>query len=450
MAATGVPVKPSLRRARRRGRTASRISNDGNPGCSPAATLVECVLNDEPDLRPVSPLQHKCRFGDAPAGAARPSLSRPVVASRPSARWALAAKGLNSRRCWRVRAAISRDGTTQHRDRPLGGIIRVTPMRSVSTDAAESSLAASEPTPGPVRPFLKWAGGKRQLLPQLRRFIPVEFGSYHEPFVGSGALFFDLRQRGQLAHRSARLVDTNADLIGCYRALVQDVDGVIRSLTQLARRHAKSPADHYYRVRDELFNPARRARTAADGGGSYPPELAAMFIYLNRTGFNGLYRLNSQGLFNVPAGRYSNPQICDGANLKAAARALGSPAVELVHGVYESVLGAARKGDLVYLDPPYAPLSTTSQFTSYTAGGFSDDDQRLLQQVVIELAERGCYVVLSNSTAAIIANLYETNRSAKQVGLRTYRVPAKRAINSNPTKRGDVMEFIITNVPPTD
>ena len=175
-----------------------------------------------------------------------------------------------------------------------------------------------------------------------------------------------------------------------------------------------------------------------------------MFIYLNRTGFNGLYRLNSQGLFNVPAGRYSNPQICDGANLKAAARALGSPAVELVHGVYESVLGAARKGDLVYLDPPYAPLSTTSQFTSYTAGGFSDDDQRLLQQVVIELAERGCYVVLSNSTAAIIANLYETNRSAKQVGLRTYRVPAKRAINSNPTKRGDVMEFIITNVPPTD
>jgi DNA adenine methylase len=245
-----------------------------------------------------------------------------------------------------------------------------------------------------------------------------------------------------------RLVDTNADLIGCYRALVRDVDGVVRQLTRLARGHAKSPADHYYRVRDELFNPKRLARIDLNGDGDYPTELAAMFIYLNRTGFNGLYRLNSRGAFNVPAGRYTNPQICDASNLNAAARALGSPGVELVHGTYESVLNAAHRRDLVYLDPPYAPLSTTSHFTAYTAGGFSDDDQRRLQQVILELADRGCHVVLSNSTAAIISDLYETNRTVKRAGLRAYKVPAKRAINSDPARRGDVMEFIITNVSP--
>ena len=301
-----------------------------------------------------------------------------------------------------------------------------------------------------VRPFLKWAGGKRQLLPQLRRFVPAGFRAYHEPFVGSGAMFFDLCGAGRLAGKTARLVDTNADLIGCYRALVQDVEGVIRSLKRLTTAHAAAPADHYYRVRDQLFNPARRERNANGRPGDYPAKLAAMFIYLNRTGFNGLYRLNSQGGFNVPAGRYVNPRICDAPNLRAVARALASPGVALERDGYESVLQAACPGDLIYFDPPYAPLSATASFTSYTAGGFSDQDQRRLQEVVLELVGRGCSVVLSNSTAPIIVDLYETNPQVRRAGLRVHRVPAKRAINSDPTARGEVMEFIITNVQVTD
>ena len=314
----------------------------------------------------------------------------------------------------------------------------------------EEMDAAEVEQPALIRPFLKWAGGKRQLLPQLRRFIPLDFRAYHEPFVGSGALFFDLCSAGRLFGKAARLVDTNADLIGCYRALVRDVEAVIRNLKRLATGHAAAPVEHYYRVRDELFNPARRERSAGPRTGDYPAKLAAMFIYLNRTGFNGLYRLNSQGAFNVPAGRYANPRICDVLNLRAVARALASPHVVLEHDGYESVLQAAKPSDLIYFDPPYAPLSTTASFTSYTAGGFSDDDQRHLQEVALELVGRGCSVVLSNSTAPSVADLYETNTHVRRAGLRAHRVPAKRAINSDPTARGEVMEFIITNVKPTD
>ena len=310
----------------------------------------------------------------------------------------------------------------------------------------QSALATSAVEPGSApRPFLKWAGGKRQLLPQLRRFVPPIIGAYHEPFVGSGAVFFDLWVRGCVDGGRARLSDTNADLIGCYRAVVRDVDGLVEHLRELARRHARSPAKHYYRVRDELFNPGRRTWAAADVPGEYPTELAAMFIYLNRTGFNGLFRLNGQGGFNVPAGRYTNPQICDAPALTAAARALGSPGVELAVASYESVLSAATRGDFVYFDPPYAPLTTTARFTSYTATGFGDDDQRQLREVVFALVDRGCFVTLSNSTADIIEELYD-NRRAVRVGLRAHRVPARRAINSDPTRRGDVMEYIITNV----
>jgi DNA adenine methylase len=323
-------------------------------------------------------------------------------------------------------------------------------MRSPVAAAAALPNPLIDPTRGPLRPFLKWAGGKRQLLPQLRRFVPREFSGYHEPFVGSGAMFFDLCGAGQLAGKSVRLVDTNADLIGCYRALIEDVEGVIRMLKRLAARHAVSPAEHYYKVRDDSFNPARRARRSDGATSEYPSELAAMFIYLNRTGFNGLYRLNSQGAYNVPAGRYVNPRICDPSNLRAVARALAEPCVALAHGSYESVLLTARPRELVYFDPPYAPISTTARFTSYTANGFSDDDQHRLQEVVLELANRGCSVVLSNSTAPIIMELYEANARIRRAGLRAYRVPARRAINSDPSARGDVMEFIISNVPPTD
>lgn len=310
-----------------------------------------------------------------------------------------------------------------------------------------SSASTNESPSSSIRPFLKWAGGKRQLLPQLRRFIPTDFGAYYEPFVGSGAMFFDMYATGVLNDRWARLVDTNLDLIGCYRALSGDAEGVIRTLKELTHGHEAAPIEHYYRIRDQRFNPARRGRNG-ELAAKYPVELAAMFIYLNRTGFNGLFRLNSHGAFNVPAGRYTNPRICDVENLRAVAQALRSPKVVVEHGQYESVLQTATANDFVYFDPPYAPLSTTARFTSYTADGFTDNDQRRLREVVLALIERGCWVVLSNSTAPIITELYAADTDAQRAGLRAYRVPAKRAINSNPMARGDVMEFIITNVRP--
>ena len=317
-------------------------------------------------------------------------------------------------------------------------------MQGIRTAAGPSSGADAAAA---VRPFLKWAGGKRQLLPHLRRFVPRDFQVYCEPFVGSGAFFFDLWQQGRLESRTSRLIDTNADLIGCYRALARDVDAVIRRLQQLARQHGDAPSECYYRVRDDLFNPARRARSEG-AGAEYPADLAAMFIYLNRTGFNGLFRLNSQGTFNVPAGRYARPRICDDRNLRAVGKALGSPRVQLVHDTYERVLDVASTADLIYLDPPYAPVSATSHFTAYTPGGFGDNDQRQLRDVVVELAARGCHVILSNSTAPIIEELYGRNSLAQRAGLRAYRIPARRAINSNAQRRGAITEFIVSNVAP--
>lgn len=299
-----------------------------------------------------------------------------------------------------------------------------------------------------VRPFLKWVGGKRQLLPQLRPFVPPTFERYIEPFVGSGAMFFDLYARGVADSHPAILGDTNADLIGTYAAIADHVEAVIRALQQLAIGHVEGGQNHYYDVRDNRFNPQRRKRDIqrTDGPVSYPATLAAMFLYLNRTGFNGLYRLNARGDFNVPAGRYTNPRICDTANLRAVSSALRSRGVELHHGTVESTVAQCASGDFVYLDPPYAPLSTTANFTSYTAERFSEFDQRRLQEIVIDLVQRGCFVVLSNSTAPLITALYGKNSSASRAGLRTYRFPARRAINSDPAGRGTVEEYVITNV----
>jgi DNA adenine methylase len=297
-------------------------------------------------------------------------------------------------------------------------------------------------------PFLKWAGGKRQLLPVLRRCYPREFGSYFEPFLGSGVVFFDLAGSGRLEGRSVALSDRSPDLIGCYRAVRADVDGVIAALRVLAEGHAADARDHYYRVRDERFNRVRRqaldaARPLED---AYTPTLAAALIYLNRTGFNGLFRLNGRGGFNVPLGRYVRPRICDEPTLRAAAAALASPAVDIRLETFEGLEARAARGDFIYLDPPYAPLSPTSTFTSYTAAGFDAADQARLQTVVFALADRGCHIVLSNSTAPEIARLYDT-RTARRLGLRADKVPARRAINSRASARGEVLEYLITNVP---
>jgi DNA adenine methylase len=300
----------------------------------------------------------------------------------------------------------------------------------------------------PVRPFLKWAGGKRQLLRELRRFVPPSFAAYHEPFLGSGALFFDLWRHGMLQGAACHLGDANPDLLGVYRALAENVDGVLDQLRQLAAAHQGAGAAAYYRVRDDRFNPERRLRLGS-ASPSYPVHLAAMFIYLNRTGYNGLFRLNARGDFNVPVGRYASPRICDEATLRGAAAVLASPSVNLHHGSFTEVGKAAGPRDLVYFDPPYAPLSATSRFTAYTPASFSDEDQRELQQLVVTLAERRCTVIVSNSTASVVTDLYEA-REARRAGLRTYRIPARRAINSKGSKRGTVEEYIISNVKPRD
>ena len=299
-----------------------------------------------------------------------------------------------------------------------------------------------------ARPFLKWAGGKRQLLPQIRQFYPESFESYIEPFVGSGAVFFDLYNQGLLDGRRSVLIDNNADLVGCYINVRDRPVQVTRSLSRLAAGYKVDQKQHYYTVRDKRFNPARRR--ISNGSGTdcllYTPALTAMLIYLNRTGFNGLFRLNSHGGFNVPIGRYKNPLICDADNLRAVAAALRVN-VSLAQDNFESVLTHAKGGDFVYFDPPYAPLTRTALFTSYTSTGFSLEDQERLQQVVIELAARGCWVLLSNSTAPDITRLYARNREASAVGLRAHKVPARRAINSDPSKRGAVLEYLITNIP---
>ena len=296
-----------------------------------------------------------------------------------------------------------------------------------------------------ARPFLKWAGGKRQLLPQLRRFYPERFRAYHEPFLGSGAVFFDLAAAGRLRRRRVRLADVNADLIGCWLQVRDAPDAVIDRLRTLESGHTDDPAGHYYRIRDKRFNPARRDVICAPG--AYTPDLAAMFIYLNRTGYNGLFRLNSKGMFNVPCGRYVKPRICDADNLGRVAAALSDLAAAIDYQPYRQVLQSAGRGDFIYFDPPYAPLSATARFTSYTAAGFTSADQRRLQQVVVELAERGCHVLLSNSTAREVAELYDDNRDALRVGIRAHKVAARRAINSAAAGRGAIMEYAITNMP---
>lgn len=301
----------------------------------------------------------------------------------------------------------------------------------------------------PVRPLLKWAGGKRQLLPELRPFYPQTFTRYFEPFVGSGAVFLDLHNSGLLDGRSACLSDINADIIGCYRAVREDVDGVIAALIAHDRAYRMAGAAHFYMVRDEAFNPMRReVHAMGDPAGAYGPALAAMLIFLNRTGFNGLFRLNARGAFNVPHGRNANPRICDEPNLRAWSRLLRQPGVELRVSPFETMIERAGRGDFVYLDPPYAPVSGTARFTAYTADGFDAIAQARLQRAVIQLTARGASVLLSNSAAPQIQALYARDRRALKAGLQARTVAARRAINSRATSRGPVREYLITNVKP--
>ena len=263
----------------------------------------------------------------------------------------------------------------------------------------------------PSRPFVKWAGGKGQLLDQFGPHLPPRYGTYHEPFLGGGALFFHLRPQ------AAVLSDTNARLVRTWRAVRDDVDGLVALL-----RGYPHDADFFYAMRD------RDIDTATD------TEVAAWFIYLNKTGFNGLYRVNRKDRFNVPWGRYTNPRICDEPNLRACAAALRG--VDLRHEDFTGVAGRARPGDLVYFDPPYVPLSATASFTAYTGQGFGPDDQRRLRDLARDLKARGVQVLLSNSWTPATEALFAE-------GFECIAVAASRAINSKAEGRGPVRELLV-------
>lgn len=275
-----------------------------------------------------------------------------------------------------------------------------------------SSAALSAPSaPAPRRPFIKWVGGKRQLLPELTRYVPGQFGNYFEPFVGGGALFFEL------APKAAVLADANRRLIRTYIGVRDSVEEVIARL-----RDYPHDEKFFYDLRDKNVDSGTDA------------EMAAWFIYLNKIGFNGLYRVNRQNRFNVPFGRHRNPNICDAPTLRACSAALAG--TELLVADFEAAVEKAEAGDLVYFDPPYVPLSVTSSFTLYTSDGFGADAQRRLRDVALRLKKRGVHVLLSNSSAGFVRDLYRPDFEVTEVS-------ATRLVNSNGARRGAITELVI-------
>lgn len=281
----------------------------------------------------------------------------------------------------------------------------------------------------PARPFLKWAGGKGQLLPELQARLPARFRRYHEPFVGGGALFFSLWNSGRL-RGGASLSDFNPELIACYEVVRDQAEELIDYLLQLKPRFADKA--FFYEIRGWDRQPDFHERPKV--------ERAARTIFLNRTCYNGLYRLNNRRQFNAPFGNYKNPLIVDPENIREVSRALSN--VELRTGDFAEVLDRAEPGDFVYFDPPYVPLSATASFTHYTHAGFDAAQQRRLAGVFAALAERGCYVMLSNSYTEFTREIY---RQAVGPDLVSYVVQASRKINCDGKKRGFVDELIVCN-----
>ncbi len=283
-----------------------------------------------------------------------------------------------------------------------------------------------------ARPFLKWAGGKGQLLSQYEPFFPCNWNTYHEPFLGGGAVFFHLALRvggreslgsSPLTRTGSRrfvLSDINPELVNVYRCLRDQVEEVIALLNYHQAHHSR---DHYYTVRAARF---------AD-----PVQRAARLLYLNKTCFNGLYRENSRGEFNVPLGRYRNPRICDAENLRAVARVLQG--VEIAVQPFWQVLERAEPGDFVYLDPPYHPLSASSSFTAYSRFAFGEAEQIRLREVFGTLADRGVQVLLSNSDCPFVRELY------RDYPIQT--IVASRAINCQGHKRGPITEVLVLSHP---
>lgn len=291
--------------------------------------------------------------------------------------------------------------------------------------------------PAAAEPFLKWAGGKGQLLDTFANTVPRRVAGYHEPFVGGGALFFYLHRRGVIGG-DAHLSDVNPTLVDTYRAIRDDVDAVIEHLRSLDAAHdAEDPGPAYYAARDR-FNELLGAQT---------PERAALMVYLNRVGFNGLYRENAAGLFNVPVGTYKNPSIVREATLRATSGALQGVSIEQRH-FDEGIRERAQPGDLVYFDPPYEPLSTTSSFTAYAKGGFGADDQRRLAALFEDLTRADIRCMLSNSTAPLILEIYEDMAARIPSVTVNKEIAARRNINSKAENRGEIFEVLVLNFPP--
>lgn len=293
---------------------------------------------------------------------------------------------------------------------PTSNTARVLPQPKV-----HSAVAARV---APASPIVKWVGGKTRLLSQLVPLLPAgsELMRHVEPFFGGGALFFARRPKRAL------LCDVNPSLVATYEAVRDSLDEVIAHLSRLSAAHK---AERYYEVRHR-YNHAQRLDKV---------ERAAMFVYLNKTCFNGLHRVNRRGEFNVPAGRYDKPRILDEELLRAANGVLQQ--AELRCASFEQVLTAAKPGDFVYFDPPYEPVSSTASFTAYSQGGFGRADQERLRDVFAQLDRRRCKLMLSNSDVPFIRDLYAKFRIDV--------IAAPRAINCDGKKRGLVSEVVVRN-----
>lgn len=272
------------------------------------------------------------------------------------------------------------------------------------------------------KPFVKWVGGKRQLLKQfllLNLYPPNDFdpknNTYFEPFVGGGAVFFDLLPK------KAVLSDLNKELIVTYNVIKNNVEELIKNLKKY--KHSK---EYFLKIRKQNIEDLNDL------------EIASRFIYLNHTCFNGLYRVNSKGEFNVPFGKYKNPLICDEVNLRRVSKSLKN--IKIKHQDFKEVLKSAEKGDFIYFDPPYYPINKTSSFTSYTKEGFLEKEQTELRDLVIKLHKRGCYIMLSNSDTPFINKIYSGIK-----GIYINKVKAKRSVNSKSSGRGKIYEVLITN-----
>jgi DNA adenine methylase len=271
-----------------------------------------------------------------------------------------------------------------------------------------------------ARPFLKWAGGKSQLIQQYLPYFPQDFRTYYEPFLGGGAIFFHLQPK------RAWLVDINAELVNVYLCVRDRVEDLIAILAEHKQQHG---FEHYYAV---------RSQTLIDHEWfvcGHNVERAARLIYLNKTCFNGLYRENSKGHFNVPMGSYKNPVVYEPEILRSAAQCLKSATI--AHSSFEAILGKAKTAkDFVYFDPPYYPISATSKFTAYNRYSFNAADQVRLRDAFAILADRGVKVMLSNSDCPFIRDLY--------ADFAMHTIYASRNINSKAEKRGKITEVLVT------